>query len=183
MVNVLTYCRVSSDEQAQKDLSIPAQRKALQRWIDERDEFARSSVEKSNKSDEVFNERTLKRRLEAKRRLHIRESCRWVRGIRKLLRFFSKQDDRVLALRDSDRHRPARATIAAKVFKSKHAATTACKQVRVHARNCLERPAIHGLRERKQRKRFALRDLPHRRRTREHLLKRGGRICARWFDG
>ncbi|HOU92490.1 MAG TPA: recombinase family protein, partial [Polyangiaceae bacterium] len=39
MPNVVTYCRVSSDEQAQKDLSIPAQRKALHRWIDERDEI------------------------------------------------------------------------------------------------------------------------------------------------
>ena len=36
MVNVVTYCRVSSDEQAQKDISIPAQRKALHRWVDER---------------------------------------------------------------------------------------------------------------------------------------------------
>ncbi|MFZ5787466.1 MAG: recombinase family protein [Acidobacteriota bacterium] len=39
MPAVVTYCRVSSDEQAQKDLSIPAQRKALARWIDERDEI------------------------------------------------------------------------------------------------------------------------------------------------
>jgi len=39
MPNAVTYCRVSSDEQAQKDLSIPAQRKALARWIDERDEI------------------------------------------------------------------------------------------------------------------------------------------------
>jgi len=39
MPNVVTYCRVSSDEQAQKDLSIPAQRKALHRWVDERDEI------------------------------------------------------------------------------------------------------------------------------------------------
>jgi len=29
MPSAVTYCRVSSDEQAQKDLSIPAQRKAL----------------------------------------------------------------------------------------------------------------------------------------------------------
>ena len=36
MPQVVTYCRVSSDEQAHKDLSIPAQRKALARWIDER---------------------------------------------------------------------------------------------------------------------------------------------------
>ena len=34
-MNVVTYCRVSSDEQAQKDLSIPAQRKMLNRWVDE----------------------------------------------------------------------------------------------------------------------------------------------------
>jgi site-specific DNA recombinase len=39
MPNVVTYCRVSSEEQALKDLSIPAQRKALHRWIDERDEI------------------------------------------------------------------------------------------------------------------------------------------------
>ena len=39
MPHVVTYCRVSSDEQAQKDLSIPAQRKALARWIDERPEI------------------------------------------------------------------------------------------------------------------------------------------------
>jgi site-specific DNA recombinase len=38
MPNVVTYCRVSSDEQALKDLSIPAQRKALRGWIDERPE-------------------------------------------------------------------------------------------------------------------------------------------------
>ena len=36
MVNVLTYCRVSSEEQAFKDLSIPAQRKQLSRWVSER---------------------------------------------------------------------------------------------------------------------------------------------------
>lgn len=36
MLNVVTYCRVSSDEQAQKDISIPAQRKLLNRWVDER---------------------------------------------------------------------------------------------------------------------------------------------------
>ncbi len=35
MPNVVTYCRVSSDEQASKDISIPAQRKALHRWVDE----------------------------------------------------------------------------------------------------------------------------------------------------
>ncbi len=39
MPKVLTYCRVSSDEQAHRDLSIPAQRKALARWIDERPEI------------------------------------------------------------------------------------------------------------------------------------------------
>ena len=33
MPRVVTYCRVSSDEQAEKDLSIPAQRKALRRWV------------------------------------------------------------------------------------------------------------------------------------------------------
>ena len=38
MLNVVTYCRVSSDEQAFKDLSIPAQRKQLTRWLDERPE-------------------------------------------------------------------------------------------------------------------------------------------------
>ncbi|MCB9741778.1 MAG: recombinase family protein [Alphaproteobacteria bacterium] len=32
MPNAVTYCRVSSDEQAAKDISIPAQRKALRRW-------------------------------------------------------------------------------------------------------------------------------------------------------
>jgi DNA invertase Pin-like site-specific DNA recombinase len=36
MVNVVTYCRVSSEEQAQKDISIPAQRKLLNRWVEER---------------------------------------------------------------------------------------------------------------------------------------------------
>lgn len=36
MLNVVTYCRVSSDEQAFKDLSIPAQRKQLTRWVEER---------------------------------------------------------------------------------------------------------------------------------------------------
>ncbi len=35
MPNVVTYCRVSSEEQAEKDISIPAQRKALVRWVDE----------------------------------------------------------------------------------------------------------------------------------------------------
>ena len=39
MPHVVTYCRVSSDEQVNKDLSIPAQRKALARWIDERPEL------------------------------------------------------------------------------------------------------------------------------------------------
>ena len=39
MPTVVTYCRVSSDEQALKDLSIPAQRKALSRWMDERNEI------------------------------------------------------------------------------------------------------------------------------------------------
>ncbi len=39
MPHVVTYTRVSSDEQAHKDLSIPAQRKALARWIDERPEI------------------------------------------------------------------------------------------------------------------------------------------------
>ncbi len=38
MVNVVIYCRVSSDEQARKDLSIPAQRKALRRWVEDRGE-------------------------------------------------------------------------------------------------------------------------------------------------
>lgn len=33
MPNVVTYCRVSSDEQAEKDNSIPAQRKALRHWV------------------------------------------------------------------------------------------------------------------------------------------------------
>ena len=36
MIDVVTYCRVSSDEQAQKDISIPAQHKLLQRWAAER---------------------------------------------------------------------------------------------------------------------------------------------------
>ncbi|MCK6481705.1 MAG: recombinase family protein [Planctomycetaceae bacterium] len=36
MPAVVTYCRVSSEEQAQRDISIPAQRKALVRWVDER---------------------------------------------------------------------------------------------------------------------------------------------------
>ena len=34
MPNVVTYCRVSSEEQAKKDLSIPAQRKILIDWLD-----------------------------------------------------------------------------------------------------------------------------------------------------
>ena len=38
MLNVVIYCRVSSDEQAQRDLSIPAQRKALIRWVNENPE-------------------------------------------------------------------------------------------------------------------------------------------------
>ncbi len=33
MPAVVTYCRVSSEEQAEKDISIPAQRKALLRWV------------------------------------------------------------------------------------------------------------------------------------------------------
>ncbi len=33
MPNVVTYCRVSSEEQAEKDNSIPAQRKALRSWV------------------------------------------------------------------------------------------------------------------------------------------------------
>ena len=33
MPRVVTYCRVSSDEQAEKDNSIPAQRKALRGWV------------------------------------------------------------------------------------------------------------------------------------------------------
>lgn len=36
MINVVTYCRVSTDEQAEKDLSIPAQKKAQGRWLAER---------------------------------------------------------------------------------------------------------------------------------------------------
>jgi site-specific DNA recombinase len=32
MPNIVTYCRVSSEEQAEKDFSIPAQRKALRHW-------------------------------------------------------------------------------------------------------------------------------------------------------
>ena len=35
MPRVLTYCRVSSEEQALKDLSIPAQKKALARWLEQ----------------------------------------------------------------------------------------------------------------------------------------------------
>ena len=35
MAQAVTYCRVSSEEQAAKDISIPAQRKALHRWVDE----------------------------------------------------------------------------------------------------------------------------------------------------
>ena len=40
MINAVSYCRVSSEEQALKDLSIPAQRKALRRWLDERPDHA-----------------------------------------------------------------------------------------------------------------------------------------------
>ena len=40
MLNAVSYCRVSSEEQALKDLSIPAQRKALRRWLDERPDHA-----------------------------------------------------------------------------------------------------------------------------------------------
>ena len=40
MVNAVTYCRVSSEEQAVKDLSIPAQHKALRHWLDERPDHA-----------------------------------------------------------------------------------------------------------------------------------------------
>jgi site-specific DNA recombinase len=39
MISVVTYCRVSSDEQAEKDISIPAQRKALVKWIEEQGSF------------------------------------------------------------------------------------------------------------------------------------------------
>ncbi len=39
MPTAVTYCRVSSEEQAQKDISIPAQRKALLRWVDEQPEL------------------------------------------------------------------------------------------------------------------------------------------------
>lgn len=35
MPKVVLYCRVSSDDQAQKDLSIPAQQKALRRYVEE----------------------------------------------------------------------------------------------------------------------------------------------------
>ena len=40
MPRVLTYCRVSSDEQALRDNSIPAQRKAIHRWVDQRPDHA-----------------------------------------------------------------------------------------------------------------------------------------------
>jgi len=40
MINAVSYCRVSSEEQALKDLSIPAQKKALRRWMDERPDHA-----------------------------------------------------------------------------------------------------------------------------------------------
>jgi site-specific DNA recombinase len=39
MLNVVTYCRVSSDEQAEKDNSIPAQRKALHQWVAQNPEY------------------------------------------------------------------------------------------------------------------------------------------------
>ena len=35
MAKVVTYCRVSSDEQAEKDISIPAQRKAIHRYVEQ----------------------------------------------------------------------------------------------------------------------------------------------------
>ena len=35
--DVVLYLRVSTEEQAQKDLSIPAQRRALQQWAADRD--------------------------------------------------------------------------------------------------------------------------------------------------
>ena len=44
MPHVVTYCRVSSDEQALKDLSIPAQRKALARWIADQPEIMLSEA-------------------------------------------------------------------------------------------------------------------------------------------
>jgi len=40
MPQVVTYCRVSSDEQALKDISIPAQRKALHRWVDDQPDLS-----------------------------------------------------------------------------------------------------------------------------------------------
>ena len=40
MINAVSYCRVSSEEQALKDLSIPAQKKALRRWMEERPDHA-----------------------------------------------------------------------------------------------------------------------------------------------
>ena len=40
MQTAVSYCRVSSEEQALKDLSIPAQQKALRRWLDERPDHA-----------------------------------------------------------------------------------------------------------------------------------------------
>ena len=36
MFQAVSYCRVSSEDQAQKDLSIPAQQKALDKWVAER---------------------------------------------------------------------------------------------------------------------------------------------------
>ena len=35
MARVVSYCRVSSDDQAERDISIPAQRKAIERYIEE----------------------------------------------------------------------------------------------------------------------------------------------------
>ncbi len=39
MPHAITYCRVSSDEQAAKDISIPAQRKAIHRWAGQQPEL------------------------------------------------------------------------------------------------------------------------------------------------
>jgi site-specific DNA recombinase len=39
MPRAITYCRVSSEEQAQKDISIPAQRKAIHRWAEQQPEL------------------------------------------------------------------------------------------------------------------------------------------------
>ena len=59
MPHVVTYCRVSSDEQAHKDLSIPAQRKALARWIDERPalELAEAFVDEGESAYAPANKR------------------------------------------------------------------------------------------------------------------------------